>query len=197
MKKLLLLVVIGLTTWIILAWDNVTAHPNWYHAMIIVGGIIALALVAVLLRFIIKFVKWMVNSPTYLILSLVSVGLLTVYSVIPVGYGILTCVGLSILFTLAVVRHFAMNNNGIFLWLTGYKLKTTTEVVRQSKPVVKDNITTDRQELIEALKSLGFNKSEREEGADYAIQENPNATVADKLATALVYFESNKLLKSA
>jgi signal transduction histidine kinase len=185
MKKFILLMVIGLVTWISLAWNNVTAHPNWYHAMMIIGGIIALAVVAVLLKVIIKLVKWMVTSPTYLFLATVSIGLLTGFSVIRVGYGILICVGLSVLFTVAIIRHFALNNNGIFLWLTGYKIQA---VVSKGKPVKQ---VKEDSEIEKYLEKLGYNKQERQEASEYALEEKPNEGIEEQVKCALGYLGQN------
>jgi hypothetical protein len=205
MKKLFLIVLIGLSIWGLITWVDFSQHSNWYYAGLIIGGILALAVVTVMIKIIFRFVKWMFTSCLYLSLVTATLVILTNTSVIPVLAGTVSCIVSGGLLTVMIIRRIASKTqtssfcDNLFTWVTGYRVHTVQSVKEKvaSKPTAsKATIENpDRENLEEVLKVMGFSYTEIKESSDYAIEQKPDASLEDKVKCALEYINSNKLLK--
>ena len=211
MKKIIYLVLAGLVIWGISAWVSVTNSSGWKVAGLIIGGILAVALVALLFKAIIQFIKWAFTSCVYLTFATATIVLLTIKSVIPMVWGMSLSVLFAWLLAVMVIRYIGNRSQSsaimgeIFGWLTGFGITKTDKLkVAKSKsvkervpePEEKENENACDEDVYKALLGMNYSVKEAKEAYNYAMEQQPDGDWEEKVKCALAYLGSNKVLSS-
>lgn len=194
MKRVLtfaLLLAISLALAIIGQFQN---HPALVYIGMSMGALIILSLIVYLIKFLFHFIGINVSSFVFMLVLGGIAGVLIWHGFTSpfMGYVIGVAVGLFLtIFTLRKIGVLAQTSTifgEVFGFLTGYKVKAY--VARQSI-ISKDDMDdehADRQNIVLILnQQLGFSKRESRELAEYAIEHAPNASIEDKVKSALQY----------
>lgn len=206
MKKFLALIIVGIASWGMMASAELIKHPVLFYTGLIIAGILGLGLVVWATKHFARFIGWSMSSCVYLILALATLGTLGFYKLIPAGVGIVSTMVLSVLLSVMIIRRVGSKAQtslfwgSVFAFITGYKIRSLINISKDKVNIVSvekaTNDDVDRENVKQALRSLGFSKQEANEATDYAMENKPDGSLAEKVQCALTYINSNNVLNN-
>ena len=154
----------------------------------------------------VKLFKWSITIALYDILTIATISTLTARGLVSLNWYFATTLPLTVCFSLIIIRFIAYHAqtsviwSEIFSWITGYKIHYIYQDKKQERKIAPINNAkteiTDKANIISALTNWGYSKQEAKRGAEYALEESPEALLEEKVICALNYIKSDKVLEN-
>lgn len=198
MKRIISLVAVFLTSLVTMLIGQAREHPALVYAGVIIGSLLALSLLAWVIKWLCKLIGKNITSALFLTLASATLVILAVYGIINSLTSIISGTVLGILLITVFIRWLSklaqksMMFGEVFSFFTGYELKGFIEhktLVSKESKVSEDN---EYKNIVAVLKSSGLSSGEAKSAANYALSmTDEDDSLEEKIKLAFQYQGKN------